>query len=714
MLSLSKRIEFRLIIFSLMLVASLISCGQDKNNSKPTDSQQSNQPYSSPRKPPISVTHLDSKTIKNTLRNWEQIQQSGVIRALKLEWEEENSLPRSGSTSLYHVELFNQFAAKYDLSVDWIKVKDLNQMFEYLAEFKADIIPRHLTITHNRLNSMIFTQPLLQDKEVLVANKGTSKPLQGSLIKVAVPESTAYIESITKHFPNWELTILKGTLNSEEIAESLVENKIQYSVLDGLSVKTLQSYRDDIVALMNFPETKKLAWAVNQNNDHLLDKLNEFISVHHITQTSRHRRKIDFKKMREKNLPLRMITRNSPETYFLWRGELMGFEYELIREFAKRHKVRLEVIVADDYQHMKLLLEQGKGDIIAAGLSKIEERQSELKFSIRYNRVSELLVAHKDAPLISSFQDLKGRTLSIRKTSAFWSTTQDLIDKYGVNVIAADEDIPTELLIAQVADRIIDLTIADSNLISIEQRFRDNIMTPLTLKENVPYAYAVRENNPQLLSALNAFVKKEYRGTFYNVIKGKYFASQKRLKRYRQDRITVDSGLSPYDKLVKDNARKYQFDWRLITSQMFQESRFDPNARSAAGAQGLMQVLPRTAKELGFLDLVQPQQSISAGIQYLDWTRARFTKNISLQEKLFFSLAAYNAGFGHVKDAQKLAKKMGLRSDKWFDNVEKAMLLLQKPQYYKKARFGYCRGSEPVNYVRRIQQRYLSYVEITD
>lgn len=145
---------------------------------------------------------------------------------------------------------------------------------------------------------------------------------------------------------------------------------------------------------------------------------------------------------------------------------------------------------------------------------------------------------------------------------------------------------------------------------------------------------------------------------------------------------------------------------------MYQESRFNPNAKSAAGARGLMQIMPRTGKEMGFNDLTNPEQSIGAGVQYLDWTRARFSKHLALQEQIYFSLAAYNVGFGHVRDAQRLAKKMNLRSDVWFNNVEKAMLLLQQPKYYKSARFGYCRGSEPVNYVREIQQRYLSYVDI--
>ncbi|MCJ8274880.1 MAG: membrane-bound lytic murein transglycosylase MltF, partial [Psychrosphaera sp.] len=401
-----------------------------------------------------------------------------------------------------------------------------------------------------------------------------------------------------------------------------------------------------------------------------------------------------------------------PDPYFLWRGELAGCEYDLMREFAKRHKVSLEVVVADSYEQMKQLLQQGKGDVIAAGLSRTAARQKELQFSFRYNRVSEQLVSHQDNPHINNLEDLKGRTITVRKSSAFWQTAQTLAEEYGAKVQPADEDMPTELLIAQVADKKIDVTIADSNLVGIEQRFRENLHVSITLQEKVPYAWAVRKHNPQLLNALNAFIKKEYRGTFYNVVKTRYFGNKKRQKNYRENRIQPDSDLSPYDDLVKDAAREHQFDWRLITSQMFQESRFNPKAKSSAGALGLMQVLPRTAKELGYDNLTNPEESIKAGIQYLDWTRDRFSDDIPVQQRLFFALAAYNAGYGHVKDAQRLAKKMNLKPDVWFNHVEKAMLLLQKPKYYKKARFGYCRGSEPVNYVRNIQQRYLGYLDM--
>ena len=155
-----------------------------------------------------------------------------------------------------------------------------------------------------------------------------------------------------------------------------------------------------------------------------------------------------------------------------------------------------------------------------------------------------------------------------------------------------------------------------------------------------------------------------------------------------------------------------QLDWRLVVAQMYQESRFDPEAVSFAGAQGLMQVMPRTAREMGYQLPLTVETGIVAGVRYMDWVRARFERHLPLEERLWFTLAAYNAGYGHVYDARRLARQKGLDPDRWFDNVENAMLLLSKQEYARRARFGYVRGREPVNYVRGIRDRYHAYLSL--
>jgi membrane-bound lytic murein transglycosylase F len=236
------------------------------------------------------------------------------------------------------------------------------------------------------------------------------------------------------------------------------------------------------------------------------------------------------------------------------------------------------------------------------------------------------------------------------------------------------------------------------------------------MSEDRPHAVAVRADNPKLLAALNGFIRKEYRGLVYNVLYKKYFTSRRQVRDLASGRPRAggDNGLSPYDEVIRTLAERYNFDWRLIVAQMFQESRFDPKAESFAGAQGLMQVLPRTARFMGFEKIKKPEEGIHAGVKYLDWVRNRFEPELPVNERMWFTLAAYNAGHGHVQDARRLARQKGWDGDRWFDNVERAMLLLSKKKYARKARYGYVRGTEPVGYVRNIRELYRAYIALSD
>jgi membrane-bound lytic murein transglycosylase F len=673
---------------------------------------------------PLVITPTEkAKKVKKitptTFRTFEQIRASGYITALKLNWETKNRLPRSGSNSLYHHHLLEVFAEQGDIEVRWLKVDNHEEMLKAIEEFKADIIPRHLTITDDRLSRLNFTYPIATDHEVIIAKHDEDNIFFKDDISISLPLGSSYIETVQNHAPHWQINEMEQAISSDDLADEIVKGNVDYSIIELSEFKALSKYRKDIKVVLTLPKRVQLAWAVHKDNHELVHRLNEIISFYHANEISEPTRTVDFQHIKKKKLPLRVITRNSPETYFLWRGELLGFEYELMKKFSKLNNTKLEIVVADTYEEMLDMLQNGEGDIIAAGLTRTAERlndyqQDGLMSSIRYNRVDELLIAHKNSKPISQLEDLKGRTITVRKSSSFWKTAQQLAKTYGANLVEADEMASTELLIAQVDEQTVDLTIADSNLATIEKKFREDIVTPLTLNESVPHAYIVRKNNPKLLEHVNQFVRTHYRTTFYNMVKNRYFHARRLDKNIIENRLMTGSSLSPYDDLVQPNAHLYNFDWRLIVSQMYQESKFNPKARSYAGALGLMQIMPRTGRELGITNLKDPEQSIIAGVRYLDWTRDRFSNDLPIQEQVLFSLASYNAGYGHVKDAQRLARQLGLRDDKWFNNVEKAMLLLQKRHYYEQARFGYVRGSEPVKYVYNIHQRYLAYVQSTE
>jgi membrane-bound lytic murein transglycosylase F len=223
----------------------------------------------------------------------------------------------------------------------------------------------------------------------------------------------------------------------------------------------------------------------------------------------------------------------------------------------------------------------------------------------------------------------------------------------------------------------------------------------------------VRTDNPDLRASLNDFVRDEYRGLHFNVLRQGYLEGGRRTASIRDEfRTDLTGRLSMYDDLIRRYASACDLDWRLVAAQICQESRFDHERVSSAGAFGLMQLMPATAGDLGIHDPEHDAEtSIRAGTLYLKRQLDGFEPRIPLEARIRFALASYNAGRGHVQDARRLAARKGWSPDRWYGHVEKAMLLLQEPEYYEDARYGYCRGSETVSYVRRIDRLYRTYVE---
>ncbi len=514
---------------------------------------------------------------------------------------------------------------------------------------KSRISRYHGYITSERAKRVHFTQPFLYVDELIVSSSKHKKIKDKNDFSgksITYQTGTSFEENLIGLQAKVEQLSIKSTeleLSHEAYIDKISKGEFEFGVIDSNLLKSINSYRNDIKTLYTLKKSQPIAWAVRKNNPFLLKSINKFLLRYQLTMTKDATYTGDWKQIRQKKV-LRLITRNSPETYFMWRGELMGFEYELVKKIAQDNNLHLEVVVAPTHSELTDYLLQGKGDLIAAGLSVTDERQyfEEVEYSKPYSYVDELIVSHKDSPTLSRLEDLAGRTIVVRKSSAFWEHLQQL-RKQGVRfeLVAADESLTTEMLIEKVAIEEIDLTVADSHLISIEQNFRTKIIAPLTLKNEMPWGWLTRKNNPLLREKNNQFIKKEYRGLFYNVTKSKFFKNKKRLKKYTANRLTDLTKLSPYDHISKPLSKQYYFDWRLITAQMYQESRFNPKAKSFAGAMGLMQVLPRTADSLGFDKLTQPEQGLHAGVKYLHWVRERFDAKLPVQERLWMTLAAY-------------------------------------------------------------------------
>ncbi len=653
----------------------------------------------------------------------EALRKRGLLRILLLNESEDHSfLPRAGTMVDFELRFASEFAQSIGLEPVIVYVDRMNEFIPALREGRGDLIAANLAITGERKALIDFTVPLLHARQVVLKRKDDQlsrrEQLKGR--SIATRRTTPFwatAQSLADKYGTVRVEQLEEDLSNEEKFELLANGAIDLTIHDDLSFGLAAHYHEDLEVAFPVTREQPIAWGIRQNSPQLKEALDRFLNLEQLTRNKREAHTDDLAGIKERRT-LRLVTRNNAATYFLWRGQLLGFEYEMAKAFAKQHGLRLEVLVAPSWQHMLPMLLKGKADIAAAFLTPTDSRRAlGVAFSRPYSTASEVVVTRSDDESLESLEDLMGREFTVRRSSSYWQTLAPLARRYGFKLRAAPEDEETETIIARVADGAYDLTLADSNILDIELTWRDDVRASFPIGDPIHHGWAVRAANKELLANINRFLKKQYRSTFYNLTYAKYFTSEHRIRRHKEERVDLntDGGYSPYDGIVKRYAEQYGFDWRLLVAQMYHESRFDPQARSWAGAQGLMQVLPRTARQMGLEgDLTDPEFGIHAGIKYLAWMRERFDPELPVQDRMWMTLAAYNAGREHVRDARRLARRMGWKSNRWFGNVERAMLLLEKKKYASKARNGYVRGREPVNYVRDIKQRYEAYVRMED
>ncbi len=405
---------------------------------------------------------------------------------------------------------------------------------------------------------------------------------------------------------------------------------------------------------------------------------------------------------------INLVTQNNANAYYMYRGQKMGLEYDLAQSFAEHLGVSLHVLTPG-WSQMIPALEKGKGDFIAAGLTITENRQEHVAFSIPYMDVQQMVIVHKDQATIQSEKDLNGLTIHVREHTSYEQRLQELQDQ-GLDVhIALHRDVPTEDLIRQVATKDIPATVADSNIAQLNRRYFPEIRMAFPISEKQSLGWAVRKKDQSLLQAINNFLASAQEDGLFAQIYHNYYANVAifdyvDIKKYH-DRI--ETRLPDFENMIKKEAREFGFDWRLIAAVVYQESHFDPHASSYTGVKGLMQVTLNTAREMGITNRLEPAQSIHAGVKYLSRLYDRFKGIKDHTQRLRFALASYNVGYGHVRDAQRLAQKQGLDPNKWSSMI-KILPLLSQPRYYSQTRYGYARGTEPVRFVKRI----FSYYEI--
>lgn len=436
---------------------------------------------------------------------------------------------------------------------------------------------------------------------------------------------------------------------------------------------------------------------------------------------------VDLPDIRERG-ELIAITSYSPLSYFIYRGEPMGYEYELLQMLGEHLDVPVTIVLARDIDSMIEMLNNGDGDVIAYSLTVTAERRERVAFTEPLNITQQVLVQRKpenwrqmqlhriENELIRSAIELAGDTVHVRKGSAYVTRLQNLSREIGgeIEVIEAPGEVTTEELIQQVADGTIEFTVADDNIAKIQSAYYQDLDVETAVSLPQQTAWAVRHTSPGLHSVINDWLLEAQNGVDYFVIYNKYYENRRAFRtRYGSDYFPITGGtISPYDDILRKEAERIGWDWRKLAALVYQESQFRPRARSWAGAVGLMQLMPRTAREFGATNPYDPEQNIRAGVNFLVWLDEYWQEHIEdEEERLRFVIASYNVGQGHVQDARRLATEFDGDPDVWHNNVERFMLKKSNPDYYNSelVRFGYASGLEPVTYVEKIFELYEHY-----
>jgi len=437
----------------------------------------------------------------------------------------------------------------------------------------------------------------------------------------------------------------------------------------------------------------------------------------------------DLKEIQERG-KLVVVTDYNSTNYFIYKGRPMGYQLELLNEFCNNIGLKLEVVVSNDVEQNISDLRSGKVDLIAQNLTVTRNRSEEIQFTEPHTYSRQVLVQRIDEKdtleyqssfnrLIRNQLELAGKTIYVQKGSSYVNRLKHLSDEIGdsINVVEIP-DYEAEQLIGLVAEGEISYTICDEILARVNQNYYENIdiETPISFPQKI--AWGIRKTSPDLLQVVNNWLVRFRQTGKYNNIYNKYFLNRRSTHIVDAGFNSVKGGLvSAYDDIIKKESAKVNWDWRLIAALIYQESRFIPEIKSWAGAQGLMQLMPETAKTFGVKDVFSPEENIKGGIKLIQWLDKRLALRVDdPEERLKFILASYNVGIGHVLDAMKLAEKNGKNPKIWHDNVDFYLLNKSKPAYFNDpvVEFGYCRGEEPYLYVSEILERYEHYKNLME
>ncbi len=414
---------------------------------------------------------------------------------------------------------------------------------------------------------------------------------------------------------------------------------------------------------------------------------------------------------------LRILTLYSSTSYFIYRGQPMGYEYELASRFAESLGVQTEVIVAENVNRLTQLLLQGKGDVVAYNMPITNQMKDSVIFCGREYITHQVLIqqTHSKHKLLKDVTELIGKDIFVIRDTRYHQRLIHLNQELGggirIHNIGKDT-VTTEDLIEMVSTGKIPYTVADNNIAKLNKTYFENIDVNLNVSFPQRSSWIVDKKNHTLAYALNQWFAKNFQTEGYKAISKRYFEQSKRATDIPLPKISRGK-ISPFDQFFKKYSHEINWDWRLLAAVAFVESKFKPDEESWAGAKGLMQLMPRTAASVGIYgnEVYNPESNIQGAVKSIRALNRVFSEVKDHEIRIKFVLAAYNTGIGHVLDAQALAKKYGKSPLIWDEHVAHYLALKSNPEFYDDpvCKSGYARGEETCRYVKKVLKAFQYY-----
>jgi membrane-bound lytic murein transglycosylase F len=420
---------------------------------------------------------------------------------------------------------------------------------------------------------------------------------------------------------------------------------------------------------------------------------------------------------------IRLITRYNSASYFIHRGGQAGFDYELVWRFARERGLTVEVVVPEPGEDLISLLNTGRGDLVGAGIIPNASLDRWVTWTRPTNFVRKVVVLPLDSSRSTDYRSLAGLNVTVPANDPFREQIQDLREALNIRffVTSGRPGDQAEDLLARLSRGELDAVAVNDNIARSSLAYLPDLKLGPNLGQRRPTAWLVRENSPELKAALNRFLKKHLtvnsngrprRSKMYGTIYDRYFANPLSIKKFQEPAHRPDKSgvISEYDELIRTRAEAIGLDWRMVAALIYQESQFNPNARSKADARGLMQVIPRFAGDQAD-SLFLPEANLTAGLRLMKRIHNTYAYLDSL-DRWRFTLAEYHAGHGHVTDARRLAIEMGRDPNSWEGSLNVTLPRLMDKRYFSKTRHGFYGGGKTVEYVEEILNRYRMYTRL--